>query len=158
MSPEVRVPQPCGSRMNTHKTFVDLSTELLQDGQSIRFYAHGMSMKPTILHGDFVTVEPIEPSEIRRGDIVLYRDRNNVIAHRVVGLTASKRFLFCGDGRETADQPVRPDQILGRVVALERDGRLLRLHHHWMQMLYVARFYVSRFRVRLVQRLRRSGN
>ena len=144
--------------MNTHKTFVDLSTELLQNGRSIRFWAHGMSMKPTILHGDFVTVEPIEPSEIRRGDIVLYRDRDHVIAHRVVGLTASKRFLFCGDGRETPDPPVRPDQILGRVVALERDGHLLRLHRHWMQVLYVARFHVSRFKFRLVQRLIKNGS
>ena len=144
--------------MNTHKTFVDLSTELLQDGQSIRFCAHGMSMKPTIQHGDFVTVEPVEPSDIRRGDIVLYRTRDHVIAHRVVGLTASRRFLFCGDGIETADQPVRPDQILGKVVALERDGHLLRLHHHWVQMVYVARFYVSCFKIRLVQRLRGSGS
>jgi signal peptidase I len=144
--------------MNTHKTFVDLSTELLQDGRSIRFCAHGMSMNPTILHGDFVTVEPIEPSEIRRGDIVLYRDRDHVIAHRVVGLTASKRFLFCGDGRETADPPVRPDQILGRVVALERDGHPLHFHRRWMQVLYVVRFYFSRFRVRLAQWLGTSGS
>jgi len=144
--------------MDTHKTFVDLSTELLQDGQSIRFCAHGMSMKPTIQHGDYVTVEPVKPSEIRRGDIVLYRDRDHVIAHRVVGLIASKRFLFCGDGKGTADQPVCPDQILGRVVALERDGHLLRLHRHWMKLLYVARFYVSRFKIRLVQKLRGSGS
>jgi signal peptidase I len=143
--------------MNTHKTFVDLSTKLLQDRRSIRFCAHGMSMKPTILHGDFVTVEPIDASEIKRGDIVLYRDRDHVIAHRVVGLTASRRFLFCGDGKETADPPIRPDQILGRVVALERDGHSLRLHRHWMQMLYVARFHVSRFRLRLAQWLRKGA-
>jgi signal peptidase I len=144
--------------MDTHKTFVDMSTELLQGGQTIRFCAHGMSMRPTIQHGDFVTVEPIEASEVRRGDILLYRDGNHVIAHRVVGLSASKRFLLCGDGIETPDPPVRPDQVLGRVVALERGGHLLRLHRHWMDMFYVARFYISRFKIRFVRKVRGCGS
>jgi signal peptidase len=144
--------------MDTHKTFVEMSTELLRDGRTIRFCAHGMSMRPTIQHGDFVTVEPIDASEIRRGDILLYRDGDHVIAHRVVGLSASRRLLLCGDGIETPDQPVRPDQVLGRVVALERGGHLLRLHRHWRKLLYIARFYVSRFKIQLVQTLKGSGS
>jgi signal peptidase len=144
--------------MDTHKTFVEMSAGLLRDGRAIRFCAHGMSMRPTIQHGDLVTVEPIDASEIRRGNILLYRDGDHVVAHRVVGLTASKRFLLCGDGVETPDPPVRPDQVLGRVVALERGGRLLRLHRHWLEMLYVARFYVSRFKIRLVQKVRGPGS
>ncbi|MGH7701795.1 MAG: hypothetical protein ACREMO_01785 [Gemmatimonadales bacterium] len=82
-------------------------------------------MHPTIENGEVITVEPVEPSEVEPGDIVLYRRRSGAIAHRVVGVERSGEevFLLAGDASSSCDSPVRPHQILGRVVSIEHDCR-----------------------------------
>jgi signal peptidase I len=129
--------------------FRDLSTELLRQGKIIRFRAPGRSMYPTIKENEVITVEPIEPSSISIGDIILYRQERSVVAHRVVriiktelapsgspggehpsnhtrdlSLVARRSFLLRGDtwGKEDP-KPVTDAQILGKVIRVERNGR-----------------------------------
>jgi hypothetical protein len=68
--------------------FSDVVSAVLNAGRSACFRATGGSMNPTIREGDRVTVEPVAPSAIRVGDIVLYRNDRSVIAHRVVKIEA----------------------------------------------------------------------
>jgi len=70
--------------MDDSTKFADLATELLERGHSVRFQAPGRSMHPTIKEGETITVEPTAPSEVKKGDIILYRGESSVIAHRVV--------------------------------------------------------------------------
>jgi hypothetical protein len=70
--------------MDDSTKFADLATELLERGHSVRFQAPGRSMHPTIREGETITVEPVEPSAVKRGDIILYRSESGVIAHRVI--------------------------------------------------------------------------
>jgi signal peptidase I len=122
----------------------DLSTELLRQGKSIRFRAPGRSMYPTIKENEVITVEPIEPSSINIGDIILYRQERSVVAHRVARIITAEllppclldaepppndtrhSFLLRSDtwGKE-ALRPVTDAQILGKVVRVERNGRHL---------------------------------
>jgi len=86
-------------------------------------------MHPTIRHGELITVEPVSPSELKRGDIILYLRQSDFIAHRIVrieerdghGLT----FIVRGDAAVTYDAPVKQEQVLGKVVCLERDHRTI---------------------------------
>jgi signal peptidase len=84
-------------------------------------------MHPTIRHGDLITVEPVAPSNLKRGDIILYRLQNGFIAHRIVNIEEQNgfglTFLLRGDASTTCDSPVKMQQILGKVVCLERDNR-----------------------------------
>jgi signal peptidase I len=111
--------------------FQDLSTALLTDGYHVRFRAPGRSMSPTIRDGEAVVVAPVKASEVRRGDIVLYRCERKLIAHRVVcvekGSSRVRSFILRGDASVTADAAVAAEQILGRVVLVERDGRMISL-------------------------------
>jgi signal peptidase I len=113
--------------------FQDLSTALLTDGYQVRFRAPGHSMSPTIRDGEMVLVAPVKGDEVRRGDILLYRcsERRRVIAHRVVcveqGSRQTRSFILRGDSSVTCDAPVEASQILGRVTAVERDGRTIQL-------------------------------
>jgi hypothetical protein len=59
------------SVFNPRYLFADVSTELLRSGQGIRFRAPGRSMYPTIKEGETITVQPVAPSVVRRGDIIL---------------------------------------------------------------------------------------
>ncbi len=70
--------------------FIDMSTEFLRRGQSVRFRAPGLSMHPTIKEGETITVAPVTPVDIKRGDILLYLVGTKAIAHRVVRIKREK--------------------------------------------------------------------
>ena len=97
-----------------------LSGELLSLGLGVRFRAPGTSMHPTIRHGDEITVERVEPGNLKRGDIILYRFTNGLIAHRIVNIekrnNCGRTFILRGDAAVTDDAPVKPAQVLGKVV------------------------------------------
>ena len=123
--------------------FSEMIEETLNRDHSIRFRAPGDSMYPTICDGDVVTVMPIESASITIGDIILYRHRSGVTAHRVIrilkrseknsrsalqgpqdrSLSETLEFVFRGDAAINDDTPVSSEQILGKVVSTERNGR-----------------------------------
>jgi signal peptidase I len=109
--------------------FVSVVSDLLSRGHSVRFRAKGGSMHPTIREGEAITVAPARPAGIRRGDVILYRVGQGVIAHRVARvaqrLDGALVFIPRGDASQGRDEPVEETAILGRVVAVERGGRTL---------------------------------
>lgn len=111
--------------------FQRLSTDLLESGYGVRFRPGGFSMYPTIRDGEAVTVEPVSAREVRRGDILLYLSERRVIAHRVVGISegtnAKRVFTLRGDYLASCDLPVSAEQVLGRVISVERKGRWIKL-------------------------------
>ena len=70
--------------INAEPIFPNLICDLLADGHSVKFFAPGDSMYPTIRDGDEITVAPIEAASIITGDIILYREKSGVTAHRVM--------------------------------------------------------------------------
>lgn len=84
-------------------------------------------MYPTIREGEAITVEPIVPSAVQVGDIILYHSGESVIAHRVIRIgrkeTDALHFIMREDTWGTLDAPVDSQQILGKVVSVERAGR-----------------------------------
>jgi exosome complex RNA-binding protein Csl4 len=55
--------------------------ERLQKGETVKFRPLGHSMKPVIESGQLVTVEPVNPTTLKEGDIVLCRVRGNSYLH-----------------------------------------------------------------------------
>jgi signal peptidase len=106
-----------------------LSGDLLSRGLGVRFRAPGTSMHPTIRHGDVITIEPVAPDNLKRGDIILYRSKSGFVAHRIMNMEErdGSRLTFClrGDASTTCDAPVKPEQVLGKVVCLEREHRII---------------------------------
>lgn len=119
--------KPPDEPIHSQDLLTDLTTQLLRDGKSVRFSAPGRSMYPTIREGETITVEPIVPSQGKVGDILLYRFENGVVAHRVARIEQreknARRFIFRGDTWGDYDEPVHADQIMGKVVKVERGGR-----------------------------------
>jgi len=116
--------------------FPEIVTDLLRSGYKVSFNAPGHSMYPTILANETVVVEPVKPLDVHRGDIVLYRTNGNIFAHRVrdvvkggssdEGFTIqSLRFILRGDAARLPDEPVTSDQVLGKVVSVERNGNMV---------------------------------
>ncbi|WP_371931402.1 signal peptidase I [Glutamicibacter sp. MNS18] len=80
------------------------------------------SMRPSLPPGALIVVRPVDPNGIRTGDVVTYQLRSGepaVVTHRVTGVGATaggeRRFTLRGDANNTADPPVRPEQIRGQL-------------------------------------------
>ncbi len=103
------------------------SKDLLTAGYKIRFRVTGKSMVPVIVPGDLLTVAPIEGDNIRLGQIVMIiTDQGRTIVHRLVSLHAmgNKNFIqTCGDNASVKDKPVEKQQVLGRIIEIQRGGK-----------------------------------
>jgi hypothetical protein len=184
--------------------FIDVSTELLRQGQSVRFRAPGRSMYPTIKEGETIRVEPLAPFDIKRGDILLYIVGRKVVAHRVVSIKRDKSnftsqspspssanfaiqstshspanfsthastpllahsfahsstqasihskalnsqliFILRADASLTCDDPVEAQQVLGKVVSVERGGRSIDLYSRRVKIIRTIRLCASRLK------------
>jgi hypothetical protein len=105
-------------------------------------------MQPTIEDGERITVAPIGAAAVTRGDILLYQSECGVKAHRVVGIRRSAkgedvRYLLRGDASVDREDPVRPAQVLGRVVSVQRADRRIDLTSRGAKWLYAARVCVA---------------
>jgi len=97
-----------------------------------RFY-HGRSMLGTFRPGDYLTLESVAFDSIRPGDVVVFRGVNqegepDQIVHRVVAIQLDGLVTW-GDNNPWADTDlVLEEDLLGRVVRFERDGRTRPVH------------------------------
>src|SRR2546427_10602595 len=104
-------------------------------------------MAPTIDDGDRVLVAPAAPESRKPGDIVKLRVDGAFVMHRLVrcdrGEDGVRTFVFRGDNAPADDPPVTALAIIGRAVAVERDGRQRRLD---------SRFELWRGRLKIIRR------
>lgn len=103
-----------------------LAAEVLRSTGWVRLAALGNSMLPALWPGDFVTIQAASLDQIQTGDVVLFaRDRRFFIhrALRKVQLRSETRLLTRGDAMPKADAPVAAEELLGKVVFVERGSR-----------------------------------
>ncbi len=120
-----------GSSPGRQGVFSTVVDSLLGDGLGVRFRARGNSMHPTVRDGECLIVAPVAATRVAIGDVLLCRTRGRPIAHRVLSIElatdGSQRFNLRGDAVVDYDQPVSADQVQGKVVAVEREGKLVSL-------------------------------
>jgi hypothetical protein len=106
---------------------LELMSATLRRGACFRFTARGFSMDPFVRDGDVLTVAPVR-GRPGLGRVVAVRDpvTGRPVVHRVVAHGAGG-VLVRGDGAGRADGVAGPDDVLGQVVAVERNGRRIRL-------------------------------
>jgi signal peptidase I len=102
----------------------------LTAGATVRFRAGGSSMYPTIRDGEAVTIAAVCTDDVVRGDVLLCRHEQRMVAHRVVGVGSrgSERFFeLRGDSKASCDMLVGVDAVVGRIIDVCRNGRLVTL-------------------------------
>ena len=106
---------------DSHK-FSAVCRELLGRGLSVRFRAHGASMRPNIMEGDAIVVAPVSDLGVRRGDVVLTDTDCGLKSHRVIQRSdATGAVITRGDSGQENDQPALA--ALGKIIIVERRGR-----------------------------------
>jgi hypothetical protein len=118
---------PIGSRVDL---LAVLLRELSHHGMEGELPVRGGSMRPTLREGDRVRLVPATASDVRVGDVVVRAGASGPIIHRLVGWWPSEGgscILTKGDGAARLDPPGGRAEVVGRVVARVRDGRVRRL-------------------------------
>ena len=123
------------------KSLVRASLELgrvLADRNGVTFRAKGTCMYPTIHAGDVLRIQSCRAIAVSVGDIAVGRKPGFLFAHRVIGKGMEKGRTYIitrpDIARVGSDSPTFDDSLLGKVVAIERNGRAVPLHpavHSW---------------------------
>lgn len=88
---------------------------------SLWINVEGISMRPILKSGNRVEIHKKEKYEI--GDVVVFRDGDNMIVHRIIKYTAD-HIITKGDNVCYSDLPVSPSDILGKVISIEKTSRV----------------------------------
>jgi signal peptidase I len=98
-----------------------------QARRPIWFPMVGTSMSPQIKEGDMILVQPAQ-SSIRFGDVIVFKQRGGLIAHRVISIQKGSNehiYRTKGDNRRDFDALVMQSEVLGRVVCIQRHNRTI---------------------------------
>jgi signal peptidase I len=109
-----------------HEIELNLGTEVLRASGELRLAALGSSMVPAIFPGDVLTIRTLNTNEILSGEVVLCARGDRFVVHRVVReaqASGEPRWITRGDTLIVDDPPVTDRELLGRVVAIERNGK-----------------------------------
>ena len=124
--------------------FASIAQGVLSRGRALRFKAKGGSMSPFIRNGDVVEVVPSK-GKINLGDVVFYcSSYGSPVVHRVIQRN-KENIITKGDSVCGSDQPVLFKHVLGRVVAVEKNGWRMRLDSPMGRLLNVLLATISPF-------------
>ena len=87
-----------------------------------RLRVKGTSMAPMLQNGDGLIVHPVPIEMVKPGDLLTFRRNDEIVTHRLVAIHPTELILM-GDNLYALDAPVLPEQILGRVTALQKDEK-----------------------------------
>ena len=100
--------------------------EMLEVTEPVPLVISGSSMTPFLVHGRDTVYLSKEKEPLKRGDMVLYRrDSGSYILHRICRVEQGA-YTMVGDAQTRLEPGIRPDQILAKVTAVRRKGKLLR--------------------------------
>ena len=85
----------------------------------------GESMRPILPPESLLSVD-FAPADLRRGDLLLFRQGQYLAVHRLLFRSTDREGRPClrtrGDNVLALDPPVDPARVIGRVTAMRRDG------------------------------------
>jgi signal peptidase I len=126
----------------------------------------GASMVPALWPGDLVTVRSCDSSELQPGTIVVFRQNERLVVHRLVRWVDSTHggdgcLVARGDARPRCDQPVKASEVIGCVESAVRNGRQVNLEQSIGQRVLASVLRRSQgcteIYLRLASRMRRFG-
>lgn len=98
--------------------------KLLAGGYTIKLKPEGFSMYPLFVPGrDEALICSAKDRVLRRGDVALYRRSSGILVLHRIYKTAASGFYMVGDNQTEIEGPLRPQQIIGVLTGLIRNGR-----------------------------------
>lgn len=98
--------------------------EALYNYGTITYKVSGKSMEPMILsNNDIVTIKRKTNSTIlHENDVVLYRQKDKLILHRIVEILPRGRYVTLGDNCSRKEYGILEDDIIGILTSFKHNG------------------------------------
>ena len=113
-----------GDNIQMHSAMMAHATA--QQGHGLWVTVNGDSMRPLIDSGDRLLIEPVD--SLRMGDLITFYETSILCTHRVIGKVKKAGELWFqtkGDCCGHWDQPISPEAIVGKVVAIQKGKKCL---------------------------------
>ncbi len=94
---------------------------MLENGLDVRISTIGFSMFPLIAPGDRIIITP--QKDLNIGDLIVFARADTMVCHRLAQVfTRDGIEYYCtrGDNCSAHDGPVTSDQIIGKVIRIDR--------------------------------------
>ena len=129
--------------------------EFLKREGELTYTNVGVSMMPLLRQGkDLFTVKRKGPERCRKGDVVLYRRRDDYVLHRIIEVRPED-YVILGDNCVLKEYGIRDRDILGVMTDYVREGRQhstreagYRLYSFFVLYTIGARVFLRKFRSR----------
>lgn len=115
-----------GTLIYGNAPFFEEVVQQLNDGKSVMITVSGSSMLPALWPGDTVSLQHIEQSTVRIGDVVLAKYKGAYILHRIIWKHADYYYL-AGDGNRLQIEKVKLNELVAVVVRAFRGEKLLQM-------------------------------
>jgi signal peptidase I len=120
---------------------IETIKSVLESGRFVELPATGYSMFPTLRPGDRVLVKPVIKGEMpETGSIVVFRDNNQLIIHRLIKIFQNEEgndsFEARGDSRSVCDKILPVPQITGVAISYKRNGK-----EHYLKSTFLRAFH-----------------
>ena len=116
-------------QIHSQKSKQDIEALLFQ-GNTVQFKPQGFSMYPLFVPGrDEAVVAPVNPRQLKRGDVVLYRRDGSILVLHRIWKRQGDEFYLVGDNQSEIEGPLRSVQIKGVLVEIIRKGRCFSVRH-----------------------------
>lgn len=103
---------------------IELFKKVVEKDGFIQLPAEGNSMFPLIRNNDLCRFELYDPMQLKKGDIILfYSQTSQLVSHRfyyVKKIDDINHFIFKGDSNLGFDQPVKDEQLIGKLTMIEK--------------------------------------
>ncbi len=110
-------------RIVANEVLLEEAAAFMNEGREVSFTPLGSSMLPFIRGGkDVVRMRKLPQVEV--GDIILIRLPGRYILHRVIEVNGNQVTLM-GDGNINGTEQCTLDDVLGTVVAIEKNGKTI---------------------------------
>ena len=135
--------------------YADIISRGINERGSVRTAFRGRSMAPTLLDGMLIEADSIEPVRIRAGDVILYRRADQMVVHRVIGVSrgpGERIFVTKGDNQAYMEsERVREESLMGIVRGAFREDeprKNLLVENRAIGLSYVAMGRLADFAMR----------
>jgi signal peptidase I len=118
----------CINNLKFYLCSLQLLEEQIAGGKRVCLEANGKCMSPIINKGEKLFAKKANPKDLKIGDIIVYKFQGVPIAHRIIYRfknNSQTTFLTKGDMYFKIDAPVNENQIIGKVVAVKKTGKML---------------------------------
>ena len=124
----------------------EVKKEALRKGCIITLPTSGKSMSPFLTTNNKVELIKYDTEKLRNGDIIIYKNSDKFIAHRLVRkIKTGDGYLFVtkGDSYLSFDRPIRSDAILGKIIKIRKANFCIPLDTVFGRLLSLVMFFLS---------------